>query len=196
MAVFDETQVMSNQIQPERYPRPITSTLDTWDQNTQLDYAHAPTMPGQRPSWNIPSIAVTSETVNTIRSSAETRFVSPSIPIRAQLAASPSTKSTSFKVVPNMAQTLYTNSSVQINFAVSVETQATQDVAFFVIFRDGQQISQIYSGGTGLVSGTYIDTNPAMNTTHVYDLRWHSDGSTITATGKERTFQASNLRAQ
>lgn len=194
--IVDETQVLSNQIQPERYPRPITSTLDTWDQNTQLDYAYAPTMPGQRPSWNIPSIAVTSETVNTIRSSADTRFVSPSIPIRAELSSNPSTNSTAWKVVPNMAQMLYTNSSVQINFAVNIQTASAADTAYFAIFRDGQQISQIYAGGTGLVSGTYVDTNPTMNRAHVYDLRWHRGANTVTATGKNRTFQASNLRAQ
>jgi hypothetical protein len=103
-----------------------------------------------------------------------------------------------------MAQAIRVDSNVQITFSATVRP-TPNSAPFFAIFRDGVKISQDYraSGasltGDTLVSGTYIDTNAPMGH-HAYELRWHVDplvpGATIIASGKNRTFQASNLRAQ
>lgn len=199
--IVDEVQIGSNQIQPERLPRPVISTLDTWDMSTQVDYPYAHA--GRRPGWNIPSIAVTSETVNTIRSSSATRFVSQSVPTQATMLKNPVTASLAYKPVPNMAQVIRTDSSVQISFSLVVMVTVVQ-APYFAVFRDRVKISQDYrSSGTAvnvpfMVTGAYVDTRPAMGF-HVYDLRWHVDPAIhgqITAVGTNRTFQASNLRAQ
>jgi hypothetical protein len=187
---------------PPYYPRPVTSALDTFDQKTQVDYAVDPMQSGARPLWNIPAIAVANESVNTINSSAATQFVSVSVPTSAGMTANPFTRSTDFHVVPNMAQTIYTTSSVQISFSLNVSTETVPDEAVFALFRDGQQLSQTYTVTTSTayapvpLTNTYVDTNPARNTTHVYDLRWKRVTSAAIANGKTRTFQASNLRAQ
>lgn len=201
--IVDEVEIDSNRIEPERLPRPIVSTLDTWDDRTQIDYPFSAAHPGRRPGWNIPSIAVTNETVNTVRTSAATRFVSPSIPVRAGMFVDKTTNAQFFKVMPNMAQTIKIDSNVQISFSATVQTNPVF-APWFAIFRDGVQISQVYrSSGAGanadfLISGTYIDTNAPAGF-HTYDLRWKVDPGvtgTIIATKKNRTFQASNLRAQ
>lgn len=201
--IVDEVEIGSNRIDPAQYPRPIVSTLDTWDQSTQIDYHYNPTLPGRRPGWNIPSIAVTSETVNTVRTSAATRFVSSSIPTRAGMLVDKTWSAPFFRPMPNMGQTIKTDSNVQISFSATVRTTPVF-APYFAIFRDGVQISQVYrsSGGAAnvdfLISGAYVDTNAPAGF-HTYDLRWKVDPTvtgTITAGQKNRTFQASNLRAQ
>jgi hypothetical protein len=106
-----------------------------------------------------------------------------------------------FRVVPNMAQSLFVDSEVQVTFTVLIST-ATQASPAFAVFRDGQKISQEYRQLTGggnvqsLVSGTYVDTGAALRKYHVYDLRWRTvNNITVTAFENNRTFQASNLRA-
>lgn len=201
--IVDELEILSNRIDPERLPRPMVSTLDTWDDRTQIDYPFSAPHVGRRPGWNIPSVAVTNESINTIRSSLSTRFVSPRITLRAGIHSSPTTSSSGYKPVPNMAQALQTDSSVQIQFSMTCSSAGTL-APFFAIYRDGVKISQEYraSGGGAnidfLVSGSYIDPNPPKGW-HTYDLRWHVNPtvpSTLTAGSKDRTFQASNLRAQ
>lgn len=201
--IVDEVEIGSNRIEPERLPRPMVSTLDTWDQSTQIDYPFLATHGGRRPGWNIPSIAVTSEPINTIRSSSNTRFVSPRIANRAAITQDATTSSTGYKPVPNMAQAIRTDSAAQVQFSLTARSTGTA-APFFAIYRDGVKISQEYrQSGAGasidfLVSGSYVDPDPPMGF-HTYDLRWHVDpvqGGTITAGGKQRTFQVSNLRAQ
>lgn len=200
--IVDEVEIESNRIQPERLPRPTVSTLDTWDQLTQIDYPFSAPHVGRRPGWNVPSIAVTNETVNTVRTSAATRFVSPSIATRAVMLVNKTKKSQFYKPMPNMSQTIKTDSNVQISFSATVATNSVF-APWFAVFRDGVQISQVYrSSGAGanvdfLISGTYIDTH-ARAGFHTYDLRWKVDpavSGTITASQKNRTFQVSNLRA-
>lgn len=200
--IFDELEISSSRVDPGHYPRPMISSLDTWDQSTQVDY-HNSVPAGRRPGWNIPSIAVTSETVNTVRSSAPTRFISPAVPVhKVPMLLNKTTNAQAWKPMPNMAQTIRSDSDVQISFSASVSATPTTHSPFFAIFRDGRQISQVYrSSGTSifLISGAYVDT-AAPKGLHVYDLRWKVDptvtGGTITAVQINRTFQASNLRAQ
>ena len=204
MAILDELEIVSSsRIDPARYPRPIISTLDTWDQHAQIDYHFNPAMPGRRAGWNIPSIAVTSETVNTVRNNVQLRYVSPRLATRSGMTTDPVTRSLVYKAVPNMAQNIRSDSSVQVQFSLTVAVQNPQ-APFFAIFRDRVKISQEYraAGETAnvefLVSGTYVDPNPPQGW-HTYDLRWHVDGTlggSMRAGGKNRTFQASNLRAQ
>jgi hypothetical protein len=207
--IVDEVEVHSDRVQPEHLPRPITSTLDTWDQSTQIDYPFNASARGRRPGWNIPSIAVTSETVNTVRTSAATRFVAPTVPTRAGMLVDKTVSYQGYRPMPNMAQTIRTDSNVQISFSATVRTTPVF-APYFAIFRDGRKISQDYrssgapiTGQAGsndfLISGAYVDTNAPMGF-HTYDLRWKIDptlgSGTITAGQKNRTFQASNLRAQ
>lgn len=202
-----EREVNSSQLNPGRFPRPITSTIDTFDQHTQIDYHVNAAAPGYRQGWNTPSIAVTNETVNTVRSSAPTKFVNPSTP-SPLMYADVSTDITTFRPVPNMAQTLYVDSDVQVSFSVMIATAQVPDTVTLSIFRDRVQISQYYfvttssmNSATGhsfqvLGSGTFVDTNPTLRKIHVYDLRWHRGEFKAFAFGKHRTLQASNLRAQ
>jgi hypothetical protein len=194
----------SQKIDPTLYPRPITSTLDSFDQQTQIDYHHPAQSIGKRPGWNTPSIAVTNESVATIKNSVATRFVSPSVP-SPQMYSNVSTNSTKYKTVPNMMQSLKTDSQVEVSFSLLVQAD-TPTSPVFRIFRDNIPISQEYHqllGGSAvqsLVSATYVDTNPEMKKWHVYELRWKTTGTgstgvTITTKDKNRTFQASNLRA-
>lgn len=200
--IVDELEINSNRVDPLRFPRPIVSTLDTWDQSTQIDYPFSAPHVGRRPGWNIPSVAVTSETVNTIRSSSNTRFVSPRFAKKVGIHLNPITDSHVYKAIPNMAQAIRVDSAVQIQFSMTASTAAVSS-PYFAIYRDGKKISQEYrssstAGQDFLVSGTYVDTNPPMGY-HTYDLRWHVDlvtPSTVTAGSINRTFQASNLRAQ
>lgn len=200
--VADESQINGNTIQPTPRPRPIVSSLDTWDQETQIDYPFPAHQIGRRPAWNVPSLAVTSESVNTIQQNQRTRYVAPTVQVRIQQPVSPQSNAPIWKVVPNMAQNIYTDSHVQISFSINVSTGAVNDSPQFAIYRDGRKISQIFSTTTPaanrpvLVSGTYVDTKPSMRDTHVYDLRWRRGNSPVIAFGKDRTFQASNLRAQ
>lgn len=201
--IVDEVEIDSNRVDPARYPRPIVSSLDTWDQSTQIDYHYNPALPGRRAGWNIPSIAVTNESVNTVRSSVATRFVSQTVPTRAGMLVDKTTNSQSYTSMPNMSQVIRTDSDVQISFSAVVSTVPVF-APYFAIFRDGIKISQDYrnsGGGSGinfLICGAYVDTNAPMGF-HTYDLRWKVDPSvalaTITAGSKNRTFQASNLRA-
>jgi hypothetical protein len=182
----------------------MTSSLDTWDQNTQIDYAFNPASPGVRPSWTIPAIGILNEAVNSINSSTATpeQFISPTLATAAGMALNPFTNSTVFKVVPNMVQTIYTTAGVQISISMNASTNAVPDSADFAIFRDGQKISQVYQITTSVVfvavpvNITYVDTSPARNVVHVYDLRWHRGAHALIANGRNRTFQVSNLMAQ
>jgi hypothetical protein len=196
-------QVHSGQIDPQFYPRPIISTLVNWDQKTQIDYAHPAQNPPTRPGYNVPSIAVTSEAVNTVKVSALTRFVSPTIATPSGMIPNPTHATREYKPVPSMAQSLFVDSNVQVSFTLVITTP-TPSSPVFAVFRDGVKISQEYHQSTGpnagqtLVSGTYVDTNPSLKKHHVYDLRWKTaaDNVPVTAAEKNRTFQASNLRAQ
>lgn len=202
MAEPDETLIGGDRIQPVRQPRPVVSSLDTWDQNTQIDYPFPAHVVGRRPAWNVPSLAVTAESINTIQQNQRTRYVAPTTAVRVVQPYSPQSNVAVWKVVPNMAQNIYTDSHVHIVFSINVATGTANDSPQFAIYRDGVKISQIFSTTTPaanhpvLVSGSYIDTKPSMRTTHVYDLRWKRGNSPLVAFGKDRTFQASNLRAQ
>jgi hypothetical protein len=124
------------------------------------------------------------------------------------MAANPTTNSTTYSSVPNMAQTIKSDSQVQINFTLTARTANFQS-PYFAIYRDGMKISQEYralgttpTGTTNthdfLVSGTHIDPNPPPGL-HTYELRWHVDDQApgaLTAGNNNRTFQVSNLRAQ
>lgn len=195
-------QTHSGRLDPTFYPRPILSTIDTFDQNTQIDYGHSATSVGRRPSWNVPSIAVTSESINTIRASASTKFQSPSVTTVAGMTKNPATTiSTEFRAVPNMRQVLKTDSNAHISFSLNVRTAAAPDRPIFAIFRDNVQISQYYyvtastAGSDHPLNGTYIDTNPQLRKYHTYDLRWRAGSSRVTSLDTFRTLQASNLRA-
>lgn len=206
----DLEQVGSHRVDPPRLARPIVSTLDTWDQNTQIEYPVAPWR-GQRAGWNVPSVSIANESIATIRSSSQTRFVSPRIARRIGMAMNPITNQTFYTSVPNMAQTIRSDSQVQIHFTMTARA-ANLQAPFFAIFRDGMKISQEYrasgtplpasapSGVTNdfLVSASYVDTDPPPGL-HAYELRWHVDPAnpgTVTAGNNNRTFQVSNLRAQ
>lgn len=194
----------SGGFQPPVLPRPITSTLDTWDQSTQVDYAISAASIGSRPSWNVPSLAVTSEPVNSIHSSAATRFATPSFPTRAGMTLNPTNAANlntanRFRVIPNMAQSIKPDSSVQISFSVLI-TAATNTSPRFAIFRDGRLISAFYNqvivaNIQSLVSGTYVDPIPTRLKWHTYDFRWWATDVAIKSFEKNRTFQVSNLRA-
>jgi hypothetical protein len=205
MQIFNDLeQVGSNRINPPRLSRPIISTLDTWDQDTQIEYPRPPYQ-GRRAGWNVPSVAITSESINTIRS--RTRFVSPRIARRVGMVADPTTMLTYYTSVPNMAQTIRSDSQVQVHFTMTARTANFQS-PYFAVYRDGMKISQEYrSLGTTptglnthdfLVSGSYVDVNPPPGL-HTYELRWHVDPvapGLMTAGANNRTFQVSNLRAQ
>lgn len=194
----------SNDFQPPVLPRPITSTLDTWDQATQIEYGSNAASIGQRPLWNVPAIAVTNEPINTIRSSVATRFQTPSYATRPGMTINPSMQAAQgttqrFKPIPNMAQSIKPDASVQISFSVLI-TAATNTSPRFAIFRDGKLISGFYNqvivaNVQSLVSGTYVDTNPSPLRYHVYDFRWWATNVPILSFEKNRTFQVSNLRA-
>lgn len=203
MPLYDELEIDSNRVDPVRYPRPVISSIDTWDQSTQIDYHYNPAMPGRRAGWNIPSIAVTNESINTVRSSIALRTASPSYATVAGMTDSPFTASTAFKAIPNMKRVLKTDSEVQITFFIDIQFSAINNQANFAIFRDNQQISQVFNATAATanlpqnVSGSYTDTNPTMKKIHVYDLRWQKVGGTeVISLGRRRTFQVSNLRAQ
>lgn len=200
--ILDELEIGSNRVDPPTLPRPVISTLDTWDQLTQIDYPFQASHPGRRPGWNVPSIAVTSEAINTIRSSSNTRFQGIRVAIKTGFHKDPVMNLTGYRVVPNMAQSIQTDSPVQIQFSMTART-ATAQAPFFALFRDAVKISQEYRASATanmdfLMSGSYIDPSPPKGW-HTYDLRWHIDPgnpSTMTAGGANRTFQVSNLRAQ
>lgn len=200
----DESQINGQRVDPVFNPRPITSTLDTWDQNTQVDYASSAPSIGRRPSWNVPSITVASEPVNTIRQSALTKFASNTIVNKAAMTLDPqNTDPNVWRVVPNMAQNLFVEASVQVTFSLLISATVSTSPRF-AVFRDGRQISQIYHqltvGGTPptqtLVSGTYVDPGATVRKYHVYDLRWRPTNTPVISFQKNRTFQASNMRAQ
>jgi hypothetical protein len=207
MQIFNDLeQVGSQRIDKPRVARPIISTLDTWDQDTQIEFHLAPHV-GRRAGWNVPSVAITSESINTIRSSSRTRAVSPRIARRVGMTLDPSTVSPYYTSVPNMAQTIKSDSQVQVHFSMTARTANFQS-PYFAVYRDGMKISQEYrSLGTTptgpnthdfLVSGSYVDVNPPPGW-HTYELRWHVDPvapGQLTAGSNNRTFQVSNLRAQ
>lgn len=202
--MIDQPEIWSNRIHPPSLARPLTSTIDTWDQSTQIDYPVSIAHVGRRPGWNIPSISVANESIATIRSSTNLRFVSPSVPTRAGMfpnpIIAPTVPNQPFMVVPNMAQSIKTDSSVQVSFFISVFTQSGNDFVQFAIFRDGAQISQIFplttsaAGIANSISGSYTDNHPTA-ARHLYDLRWLPGGTQATALYKNRTFQVQNLRA-
>lgn len=200
--VFDELEILSDRIQPPGLPRPVISSLDTWDQSTQIDYPFLASHVGRRPGWNIPSISVANEAIATIRSSTNLRFVSPQIPTVAGMFPDPviNPNVIGFLAIPNMTQSIRSDSSVQITFSVSVSTASAGDFVRFAIFRDGGQVSQLFTITTSVanspshVAGSYTDT-PVVGR-HVYDLRWESGASQAKAFYKNRTFQVQNLRAQ
>jgi hypothetical protein len=205
MQIFDELEIESNRVDPVREPRPILSTIDTYDQHTQIDYPfHAPVR-GRRPGWNIPSIAVSNESINTIRTSTNVRFVSPSIPTPAGMFPNPTLPVSApfeFLPIPNMTQSLFVDSSVQVTFFVSLSTASANALVELVVFRDNQQISQIFSVTTSAANsptsatGSYTDTHASIKKRHVYQLRWKpTTATTITADFTNRTFQCLNLRA-
>jgi len=201
--IVDELEIISNRVNPVHYPRPIVSTLDTWDQDTQIEFHSNPGQPGKRRGWNIPSIAVTAEPVNTIRSSAVVRFRGPQVPRRTVMLRDPSITSLTYLPVPDMAQTIKVDSNVQVNFHLNLKSNIDNDSPFFAIYRDRRKISQEYraqgaaAGVDFSITTTFTDTNAPAGL-HVYDLRWHVQNSLsqITASQNNRTFQVSNLRAQ
>lgn len=208
ITVTDPVISPSNQFQPPILQRPITSTLDTWDDRTPVDYGFNAASIGRRPSWNVPSIAVTSESVNTIKKSAPTRYQSSTQASVASQTSDPHTNQSRFRVIANMAQSIKPDSDVQISFSLMIATSTWPQTVSLAIFRDGQQISQVYYVSTAvagvghsrqeLATGTYVDTMPSALKYHTYDLRWHvgaGSGTTAYAYQKQRTFQVSNLRA-
>jgi hypothetical protein len=185
---------------PPRLPRPILSTLDTFDQNTQIETYGDTFAVGRRPMWNTPNVAVSNEKVGTIRSSAAVSSATPSYPTQSGSLSGPSTTLTTFTVVPNMAQVIKASGPVQITFSLNASTANANDPGTFAVFRDGVQVGQQYKGSAGAgatafsVTGSFTD-NPPLGY-HVYDLRWAKGTSTLTAIGKQRSIQILNLRAQ
>jgi len=185
--------------QPPVFPRPIISTLDTFDQNTQVEHLVDPFSPGTRPLWNTPAQAVVNEKVGTVKTSASVSGVSPAQATPSGIFPSPTTTSTSFTVVPNMAQVVKASGPVQISFALTLQTANANDPVSFAIFRNGVQASQTFKASAGAAtpfsaSGTYTDNPPSGN--QVYDVRWAKGSSTVTAVGTQRTLQVLNLRAR
>jgi hypothetical protein len=203
----DETQIFSNQLDPVFYPRPITSTLDNWDEKTKIDYGFSSASTGRRPLWNVPNVALTGESVDTIRSSFATRQDNPSlanVSARIQNPTMPVPATTDprpFKPVPNMAASIRPLASVQVNFVLQIAT-AQPTSPRFVIYRDGQRISQEYqqltAGGDvrSLVSGTFLDSNPAAHQTHTYTLYCRPTNVAVTFFQLDRTFQVNDTKAQ
>lgn len=187
------------QFSPPVFRRPILSTVDTYDQNTQVDHLTEAFSTGKRPIWNVPRVATTTEKIGTIKSSAAVTTVSPVLATQSGIISGPQTASVAFTVVPNMASVLKASGPVQITFALNVQTVNANDPVSFAIFRNGLQVSQIYRGSGAAntdfhMAGTYTDNPPAGQA--VYDIRWKKGASTVTASGKNRTLQVSNLRAQ
>lgn len=200
--VSDQTQINGQAIQPATSPRPILSTIDTWDHATQIDYPIADQNVGRRPGWNIPSIGITNESINTITQNQTTRNNSQQVAVSVRRPSNSQNVLQQWKTVPNMSQRLYTTSQAQINFSVNITTASAPDSPNFAIFRDGRKLSQIYSITTTAanhptpVTGSYVDTTPGMKAFHSYELRWQAASSAVVSFQKDRTFQASNLRAQ
>lgn len=179
--------------------RPILSTVDTFDQKTQTERFTDVFSVGARPIWNVPRVAVTTEKVGTIKSSAAVNTVSPVLATQAGIISNAITNTTSFSVVPNLTQVIKASGPVTVNFSVNVRTVNANDPVNFAIFRNGLQVSQIYRGSGAantdfLMTGTYTD-NPPLGQA-VYDVRWFRGASKATASGKNRTIQVLNLRAQ
>lgn len=186
--------------QPPVFARPILSTQDTYDQNTQVESLTDPFQPGVRPLWNVPNQAVTAVKVTTIKTSANVQSLSPAVPVLSGAFLSPNTNLTTFTVVPNMAQTIKASGPVQVSFVLNAQTVNAADTCTFAIFRNGVQVSQAMKASgpaantSFSVQGTYTD-NPPLGY-QVYDVRWAKGSSLLTATGKQRTLQVLNLRAQ
>lgn len=186
--------------QPPTFVRPILATQDTYDQNTQVESLKDPFLPGPRPLWNTPNQAVTAEKITTIKTSATVQSLTPGYPTLAGVFSGPNTNLTTFTVIPNMAQTLKTSGPVQINFTLNAQTVNAADTCSFAVFRNGVQISQTMKASgpaantSFSVQGHYTD-NPPLGY-QVYDVRWAKGSSLLTATGKQRTLQVLNLRAQ
>src|SRR5260221_11671593 len=181
-------------------PRPILSSMDTYDQNTQVeDYSDA-FATGRRPLWNVPDLAYVNSKVTTIKSSASVTSASPAIATKAGILQNPATALTTFTVVPNLGQVIKASGPVQVSFAVNVSTLNANDPVSFAIFRCGTQVGQTFQGSAGAantafnVIASYTDNPPLGN--HVYDVRWKKGSSTATAIGTQRTIQVLNLRAQ
>jgi hypothetical protein len=186
--------------QPPTFLRPIISTSDTFDQNTQLEDYSDVFATGRRPMWNTPRVAVLNEKVGTIKASAAVNSAYPSVATQSGAISGPSTTLTTFTVVPNMATVIRASGPVQISFAVNASTLNANDPGTFAVFRDGVQISQQYQGSAGAanvafsVAASFTDNPPLGN--HVYDVRWKQGASALTAVSTQRTIQVLNLRAQ
>lgn len=195
-----QTDISSgNGFQPPPFHRPILSTIDTYDQNTQVEHLSEAFSTGRRPIWNIPQIAVVSTKVGTIKQSASVTTVAPTLATQSGIIPNAITNLASFVVVPNMSAVLKASGPVQVTFSVNVQTANANDPVTFGIFRNGIQVSQSYQGSGAAataftVSATYTD-NPPLGT-QVYDVRWKKGSSQVTAVQKQRTIQALNLRAQ
>lgn len=186
--------------QPPPRRRPMISTADTFDQNTQLEDYRDAFGTGRRPLWSTPLVAVSNEKVGTIKASASVRSAYPSIATASGAFSGPSTTLTTFTVVPNMATVVKASGPVQISFAVNASTASADDPGTFAVFRDGVQVSQQFQGSAGAanvafsVAASFTDNPPQGN--RVYDVRWKKGASTLTSIGTQRTIQALNLRAQ
>lgn len=189
-----------SQWQPPPFRRPMISTSDTFDQNTQIEDFTDVFAIGRRPMWNTPRISVLNEKIGTIKSSASVNSAYPSVATQSGAISGPSTTLTTFTVVPNMATVVKASGPVQISFAVNASTLNANDPGTFAVFRDGVQVSQQFQGSAGAanvafsVAASFTDNPPLGN--HVYDVRWFKGASTLTAVGKQRTIQVLNLRAQ
>lgn len=197
--IAQESVSTSQTIQPPVFRRPILSTIDTYDQNTQVEHLEEAFATGKRPMWNIPTVAVVSSKVGTIKQSANVVSVSPNLATQSGILSGPTTNVATFTVVPNMAQVIRASGPVQVAFSLNASTANASDPVSFAVFRDGVQVSQTYLGSGAAntafsVIGSYTDNPPAGN--HIYDLRWAKGSSVVTAVGKQRTIQVLNLRAQ
>lgn len=204
---MNDGQVTSGGLDPVLAPRPITSTLDTWDELTKLDYPSNPSSPGRRPLWNVPNIAITGESVNTIRSSVANRAANPSIAKLAATTVSPTYApgvSTAnpfpFRPVASMSAAIKPTASVQISWSTQISS-AIATSPMFAIYRDGRLISQQYqqltAGGNvrSNFAATYIDNTASPLKHHTYTLYCRPTNTPITFFQLGRVFQVSDLRA-
>jgi hypothetical protein len=207
-AAEQQASVEINTIGPSRSPAPIrprgyASPQDVYDTSVGYDSPFMNASPGvRRQMWQIPPVAITHDTITTIKSSSVPRTTGATQVLSGAVANV--NASTSWSTVPNMELSLVVNGPATISATIPLQSQNPADQVQFAIYRGGQLMSQIFTQSTSsnantpsIVSLAYTDPAPLSHSLlnlETYSVYWKATtNGNVTSPGVSRSLFVNSL---
>jgi hypothetical protein len=203
-----QANVELNTISPNRPPTPsrprsYASPQDVYDTSIGYESPFMNVSPGtRRAMWQIPDVALTHTTVNTIKSSSIPRTTGATQILNGAIANVAA--SNIWSTVPNLELSLVVNGPASISATVPLQSKNSADPVQFAFYRGGQLMSQIFTHATSsnvntpsIVTFAYTDSAPLSHgllNLETYSLFWKATTlGNVTSPGVSRSMFVNSL---